>query len=44
MTQHEQVIKVMRNNGGFATLGFLNHNVDVSNWKTKIWIPLKKIA
>jgi len=35
MTQHEQVIKVMRNNGGFATLGFLNHNVDVSNWKTK---------
>ncbi|PIQ14552.1 MAG: hypothetical protein COW67_13200 [Flavobacteriales bacterium CG18_big_fil_WC_8_21_14_2_50_32_9] len=35
MTQHEQVIKVIRNNGGFATLGFLNHSVDVSNWKTK---------
>ena len=25
----------MRNNGGFATLGYLNHKVDVSNWSTK---------
>lgn len=35
MKQHEQVIDVMRQNGGFATLGFLNHNVDVSHWATK---------
>lgn len=35
MKQYEQVIEVMRNNGGFATLGFLNHNVDVSDWKSK---------
>ncbi|HLS31081.1 MAG TPA: hypothetical protein VK021_09515 [Flavobacteriaceae bacterium] len=35
MTQYEQVIKVMEKNGGFATLGFLNNNVAVSNWKTK---------
>ncbi|RLD57868.1 MAG: hypothetical protein DRJ01_13330 [Bacteroidetes bacterium] len=35
MKQHEQVIKIMKANGGFATLGFLNNNVDVSKWKTK---------
>ncbi|MBW7844639.1 MAG: hypothetical protein H3C45_03135 [Bacteroidia bacterium] len=35
MKQHEQVIDVMRKNGGYATLGFLNHNVDVSKWATK---------
>lgn len=35
MKQYEQVIETMRTNGGFATLGFLNRNVDVSNWKTK---------
>lgn len=35
MKQHEQVIEVMRKNGGFATLGFLNQTVDVSNWKSK---------
>lgn len=35
MKQHEQIIKVMRNNGGYATLGFLNRKVDVSNWKSK---------
>lgn len=35
MKQHEQVIEVMKANGGFATLGFLNNNVDVSKWKTK---------
>lgn len=34
MKQHEQIIEVMRNNGGYATLGFLNQNVDVSNWKS----------
>ncbi|CEN47691.1 hypothetical protein [Capnocytophaga canis] len=35
MKQYEQVIQVMRENGGFATLGFLNHKVDVSDWATK---------
>ncbi|MCG2700281.1 hypothetical protein L6274_04495 [Candidatus Parcubacteria bacterium] len=35
MKQHEVVIKTMEENGGFATLGFLNHNINVSNWKTK---------
>jgi hypothetical protein len=35
MKQHEQVIEVMRNNGGYATLGFLNNSVDVSKWKSK---------
>ena len=35
MKQHEQVIEVMRNNGGYATLGFLNQHVDVTNWKSK---------
>ncbi|MBW7870826.1 MAG: hypothetical protein H3C39_07185 [Flavobacteriia bacterium] len=35
MKQYEQVIKVMKDNGGFSTLGFLNHNVDTSDWKTK---------
>jgi hypothetical protein len=35
MKQHEQVIEVMRDNGGYATLGFLNHSVNVSNWKSK---------
>lgn len=35
MKQYEQVIDIMKQNGGFATLGFLNRNVDVSNWKTK---------
>ena len=35
MKQYEQVINVMEKNGGYATLGFLNHTVNVSNWKTK---------
>jgi hypothetical protein len=35
MKQYEAVIKVMEENGGFATLGFLNQNVDVSKWVTK---------
>lgn len=32
MKQHEQVIEIMRKNGGYATLGFLNQQVDVSRW------------
>jgi len=35
MKQHESVIKTMEEYGGYATLGFLNQTVDVSNWKTK---------
>jgi len=35
MKQYEQVIEVMRKNGGYATLGFLNQKVDVSNWQSK---------
>ncbi len=38
MKQHEAVIKIMEENGGFATLGYLNQKVlKVSNvaWKTK---------
>ncbi|MBU1036427.1 hypothetical protein KKF32_00135 [Patescibacteria group bacterium] len=35
MKQHEAVIKTMKERGGFATLGFLNQNVDISDWKTK---------
>lgn len=35
MKQYEQVIDVMEKNGGFATLEYLNHHVDYSNWLTK---------
>ena len=38
MRQHEAVIKVMEENGGYATLGFLNQNVlkiADCKWKTK---------
>lgn len=35
MTQTEQVINVMEENNGFATLGFLYQNVKTNNWKTK---------
>lgn len=35
MKQFEQVIEVMRKNGGYATLGYLNQDVDVSGWKSK---------
>lgn len=35
MKQYRQVIEVMEKNNGFATLGYLNQNVNVSNWKTK---------
>jgi len=34
-TQTEQVIEVMRQNGGYATFGQLNHLIDFSVWKTK---------
>lgn len=35
MTQHEAVIEAMRQNGGYATLGELNHIVPVAAWGTK---------
>ena len=35
MKQYEQVLEVMLKNGGYATLGFLNQNVDVSKWQSK---------
>jgi len=35
MEQSKQVIEVMENNGGYATLGYLNQNVNVKDWKTK---------
>ena len=35
MKQYEQIIEVMKNNGGYATLGFLNQKVDVYQWKSK---------
>lgn len=38
MKQHEAVIKVMKENGGYATLGFLNQNIlktEGCEWKTK---------
>lgn len=35
MKQYEQVIDVMRKRGGYATLGYLNQNVDVSKWGTR---------
>lgn len=35
MTQTEQVIEVMRANGGYATFSQLNHLIDFSSWATK---------
>jgi hypothetical protein len=35
MKQHEEVVKSMEMNGGFATLAFLYQNVNISGWKTK---------
>ena len=35
MTQKQQVIEIMRNNGGYATFQQLNRLVDFSTWKTK---------
>lgn len=34
-TQVDDIVKTMRENGGYATLAYLNRNVDTSNWKTK---------
>lgn len=34
-TQVNDIIEAMRNNNGYATLAYLNQNVDTSNWKTK---------
>ena len=34
-TQANDIIETMRNNNGYATLAYLNQNVDTSNWKTK---------
>lgn len=39
--QHRQVAEVMEKSGGYATLGYLYHHVDVSNWSTKT--PFKSI-
>ena len=39
--QYKQVIEVMADNGGYATLGYLYQNVDVSDWTTKT--PFKSI-
>lgn len=33
--QYEFVIEIMKQNGGYATLGYLNQTVDTSTWKTK---------
>ncbi|CAN5386521.1 hypothetical protein BH10ACI2_BH10ACI2_11950 [soil metagenome] len=41
LSQHQQVIDVMDANGGYATLGFLYHHVDVEKWSTKT--PFKTI-
>ena len=35
MTQKQQVIETMRNNGGYATFQQLNRLVDFGTWKTK---------
>jgi hypothetical protein len=34
-TQVNDIIETMKNNNGYATLAYLNQNVDTSNWKTK---------
>lgn len=34
-TQIDDIIEAMVKNGGYATLAYLNQNVDTSNWKTK---------
>lgn len=39
--QYQQVIDVMKENGGYATLGYLYQHVDVSKWNTKT--PFKSI-
>lgn len=34
-TQVDDIIETMQKNGGFATLAYLNQNVNTRNWKTK---------
>ena len=34
-TQVDDIIETMQGNGGYATLAYLNQNVDTTNWKTK---------
>lgn len=34
-TQIDDIIDAMRKNNGYATLAYLNQNVDTSTWKTK---------
>lgn len=34
-TQVDDIIETMQKNGGYATLAYLNQNVDTSSWKTK---------
>lgn len=34
-TQVDDIIETMQKNGGYATLAYLNQNVDTSAWKTK---------
>ena len=34
-TQVDDIIETMQKNGGYATLAYLNQNVDTSTWKTK---------
>lgn len=34
-TQIDDIIEAMQKNGGYATLAYLNQNVDTSTWKTK---------
>jgi hypothetical protein len=35
LTQEQQVVERMRNEGGYATLKRLNEIIDFSTWKTK---------
>lgn len=34
-TQIDDIIDAMRKNNGYATLAYLNQNVNTSTWKTK---------
>lgn len=34
-TQVDDIIETMRKNNGYATLAYLNQNVDTSSWITK---------
>lgn len=35
MKQYEEIIKIMKDNGGFSTLSQLYQKANISNWKTK---------